>query len=102
MIQSARIRRSSAASMMSGYARPRAVGIRSTGTFQSAASSARSAGALELADSPGRQDAKPASRVPIALHWPVIENGAAPARPMLPVMSARLLIALTVSVPFVL
>ena len=43
---------------------------------------------------------KPASRVPIALHWPVMENGAAPARPMLPVMSARLLIALTVSVPF--
>ena len=47
-------------------------------------------------------DAKPASRVPIALHCPVIENGAAPARPMLPVMSARLLIALTVSVPLVL
>ena len=47
-------------------------------------------------------EAKPASRVPIALHWPVIENGAAPARPMLPVMSARLLIALTVSVPLVL
>jgi hypothetical protein len=23
-------------------------------------------------------DAKPASRVPIALHWPVIENGARP------------------------
>ena len=36
----------------------------------------------------------------MALHCPVIEKGAAPARPMLPVMSARLLIALTVSVPF--
>jgi hypothetical protein len=45
-------------------------------------------------------DVKPASRVPIALHCPVIENGAAPVRPMLPVMSARLLIAFTVSVPF--
>ena len=44
--------------------------------------------------------AKPASRVPIALHCPVMEDGAAPTRPMLPVMSARLLIALTVSVPF--
>ncbi|MNC92297.1 hypothetical protein D3C83_86930 [compost metagenome] len=43
---------------------------------------------------------KPASRVPIALHWPVIENGDAPARPMLPVINARLLMALTVSVPF--
>ena len=32
----------SAASMMSGYARPRAVGIRSTGTRQIAASSSRS------------------------------------------------------------
>ena len=37
--------------------------------------------------------------MPIALHWPVIEKGEAPDRPMLPVMSARLLIALTVSVP---
>ena len=40
---------------------------------------------------------KPASRVPMALHWPVMEKGAAPARPMLPVSSARLLIALTVT-----
>ena len=38
----------------------------------------------------------------MALHWPVIENGEAPARPMLPVSSARLLMALTVSVPWVL
>ena len=47
-------------------------------------------------------EVKPASRVPIALHWPVIEKGAAPGRPICPVMSARLLIALTVSVPLVL
>ena len=45
---------------------------------------------------------KPASRVPIALHCPVIENGDAPGRPIFPVINARLLIALTVSVPFVL
>jgi hypothetical protein len=38
----------------------------------------------------------------MALHWPVIEKGAAPARPICPVISARLLMALTVSVPFVL
>ena len=38
----------------------------------------------------------------IALHCPVMENGAAPTRPMFPVINARLLIALTVSVPFVL
>ena len=47
-------------------------------------------------------DVKPASRVPIALHCPVMENGAAPARPMCPVSSARLQMALTVSVPLVL
>ncbi len=38
----------------------------------------------------------------MALHWPVIEKGPVPLRPMLPVMSERLLMALTVSVPFVL
>ena len=38
----------------------------------------------------------------MALHWPVIENGDAPVRPMFPVMRARLLRAFTVSVPFVL
>jgi hypothetical protein len=38
----------------------------------------------------------------MALHWPVMENGDAPARPTLPVISARLLMAFTVSVPLVL
>ena len=68
---------------------------------QSAASSSRSA-ALSNLRYPGRLDVKPASRVPMALHWPVMEKGDAPARPMFPVSSARLLIALTVSVPCVL
>ena len=36
----------------------------------------------------------------MALHWPVMENGAAPARPMLPVMRHRSLSSVTVSVPW--
>src|SRR5688500_5510443 len=75
--------------------------MRSALTFQIAASSCRSVSLSNLRY-PGRPDAKPLSRVPIALHWPVMENGEAPARPMLPVISARLLRALTVSVPLVL
>ena len=45
---------------------------------------------------------KPVSRVPMALHWPVMEKGDAPERPIWPVSSARLQMALTVSVPLVL
>ena len=41
---------------------------------------------------------KHTSRDPIALHWPVIENGADPARPILPVSKARLQIAFTVPI----
>ena len=47
-------------------------------------------------------EVKLASREPIALHCPVMENGAAPGRPICPVSSARLQIALTVAVPMVL
>ena len=36
------------------------------------------------------------SREPIALHWPVIELAPVPGRPMLPVISARLMIACAV------
>ena len=36
------------------------------------------------------------SREPIALHWPVIEFAPVPGRPMLPVISARLMIACAV------
>jgi|GEM_PF-4823564 len=39
------------------------------------------------------------SREPIALHWPVIEFGPVPGRPMLPVMSARLMMACAVRTP---
>ena len=39
------------------------------------------------------------SREPIALHWPVIELAPVPGRPMLPVMSARLMIACAVCHP---
>src|SRR5579859_737702 len=86
---------------MSGYASPRAVGIRSGAIPQSAASSWRSVAFSNLRY-PGRDDVNPASRVPIALHWPVMEKGDAPGRPTFPVTNARLLIALTVSVPLVL
>ena len=39
------------------------------------------------------------SREPIALHWPVIELAPVPGRPILPVMSARLMIAWAVRTP---
>ena len=39
------------------------------------------------------------SREPIALHWPVIEFAPVPGRPMLPVISARLMIACAVRTP---
>ena len=39
------------------------------------------------------------SREPIALHWPVIELAPVPGRPMLPVISARLMIAWAVRTP---
>ena len=41
------------------------------------------------------------SREPIALHWPVIELAPVPGRPMLPVISARLMIACAVRDAFV-
>ena len=40
------------------------------------------------------------SREPIALHWPVIELAPVPGRPMLPVSSARLMIACAVRTPW--
>ncbi len=40
------------------------------------------------------------SREPIALHWPVIEFGPVPGRPMLPVIRARLMIACAVRTPW--
>ena len=39
------------------------------------------------------------SREPIALHWPVIELAPVPGRPMLPVISARLMMACAVRTP---
>ena len=41
----------------------------------------------------------PTSRPPIALGWPVIENGPMPSRPMRPVARWQLMIALHLSVP---
>ena len=38
----------------------------------------------------------------MALHWPVMEKGDDPARPIFPVRRLRFAIALTVSVPLVL
>jgi hypothetical protein len=37
----------------------------------------------------------------MALHWPVMENGAAPTRPMLPVTRHSVLMSATVSVPWI-
>src|SRR6185436_17421293 len=101
MIHSARIFLATAASTISGYASPRFAGNRDWSTPQIADNSARSA-ALSNLRYPGRLEVNPASRVPMALHWPVIENGEAPARPMCPVSDARLQIAFTVAVPSVL
>ena len=36
----------------------------------------------------------------MALHWPVMENGAAPERPMFPVIRQSVLRRVTVSVPW--
>ena len=41
----------------------------------------------------------PTSRPPMALGWPVIENGPVPGLPMRPVARWQLMIALTLSVP---
>src|SRR5437879_13700459 len=90
-----------APSIMSGYAQARGVGRRSAAIPQSAANSSRS-DALSNLRYPGRLDAKPASRVPIALHCPGIEKGDAPGLPTLPVINARLLMTFTVSVLLVL
>ena len=102
MIHSARIFLPTAASTMSGIGQAR-------GKWEcdrrvdipQRASSSRS-WAFSNLRYPGKLEAKPASRVPIALHCPVMENGEAPARPIFPVISARLLIAFTVSAPCVL
>ncbi len=41
----------------------------------------------------------PTSRPPMALGWPVTENGPAPGLPILPVARWQLMMALTLSVP---
>ena len=41
----------------------------------------------------------PTSRPPMALGWPVIENGPMPGRPMRPVSRWQLMMALTLSTP---
>ncbi|MNT81538.1 hypothetical protein D3C72_2211420 [compost metagenome] len=41
----------------------------------------------------------PTSRPPMALGWPVTENGPMPGRPMRPVARWQLMMALTLSVP---
>jgi hypothetical protein len=41
----------------------------------------------------------PTSRPPMALGWPVTENGPMPGRPMRPVSKWQLMMALTLSVP---
>ena len=42
---------------------------------------------------------RPTSRPPMALGWPVIENGPMPGRPMRPVSRWQLMMAFTLSTP---
>src|SRR5260370_17163199 len=86
---------------MIGKDRAGEVGMGSGGIPQNAANSLRSSAFSNLRY-PGKLEVKPASRVPIALHCPVMENGDAPGRPILPVIKARLLMRFTVSVPLIL
>ncbi len=44
-------------------------------------------------------ESAPTSRPPIALGWPVIENGPMPGRPMRPVSRWQLISAFTLSTP---
>ncbi len=68
-------------------------------TVQGADGNDRARSAALSKSYPPRSDvALPNSRDPIALHWPVIEFAPVPGRPMLPVMSARLMMACAVRV----
>ena len=73
--------------------------MRSSGMPSSAATSARWAGSVKSRP-PSRFVVFEKSREPIALHWPVIELAPVPGRPMLPVMSARLMAAWAVLTPW--
>ena len=84
MIHSARIFFATVASMMSGYARPRFARQTRSRRRSRAPPVPRGPPDLRICDSPACSDVKLASREPIALHWPVMENGADPARPILP------------------
>ena len=81
-----------------GPARPRR-GCGPRGCRAAAATSARWAGSVKSRP-PSRFVVFEKSREPIALHWPVIELAPVPGRPMLPVMSARLMIAWAVLTPW--
>jgi hypothetical protein len=97
-IQSARISPSAAASNISTAVRP---GPGSAGTPQSAAISARWAGSEGSRCPPSRVAMAPTSRPPIALGWPVSENGPAPGRPICPVARCRPISAVFLAVPAV-
>ena len=98
MIQSALMRPSATASNMSTAFRPGRVGDarRAPEAAHAIARSAASSSSICAASWLARP---PTSRPPMALGWPVIENGPAPGLPMRPVARWQLMIALTLSVP---
>ena len=71
------------------------------GNVRASARPSRDAAALVKSCPPSRLVVLLNRREPIALHWPVIEFAPVPGRPMLPVISARLMIACAVRVRFV-
>ncbi len=96
-IHSSRISPSAAASNISMAVLPGAAGTSSTP--HSAATSARCAGLDRSRCADSRFARPPTSRPPIALGWPVSENGPAPGRPIWPVARCRLISAPLLAVP---
>ena len=96
MIHTALISPRPTASNISTAFRPGCVAMRGgtrSGRTRSTSAGAKSMCAASVLDSP------PTSRPPIALGWPVIENGPMPGRPMRPVSRWQLISALTLSMP---
>ncbi|MDT4836249.1 hypothetical protein FQZ97_699370 [compost metagenome] len=96
-IHSARISPSAAAWNISTAVLPGASGTE--GTPHSAATSARCSGLARSRCALSRLARPPTSRPPIALGWPVSENGPAPGLPIWPVARCRLMSAAFFAVP---
>ncbi len=88
---------SAAASNISTAVLPGTAGT--SATPHSAATSARCAGLARSRWADSRLARPPTSRPPIALGWPVSENGPAPGRPIWPVARCRLISEALLAVP---